>query len=313
MTNTKLYLLILFVVCLFSACKDEKCKDVNNNITDIKEETIKVTKYDINPEWGIEEVVGINGDQLVCQSNNADKFYYVLSTKDFTLQESFGVKGNAANEWIMPHLLLTGEKGKCYVIDNGTRKIHTLVNYKITTQNDSPVNGLINGEKMYKHLLCYEDMSPNEIILRTIDINTGAKIDSLVFADPAKQGMSYKEDFAYCIKDGKLVLGQIHKNNIKILDISDDGKLKPRCNIQGSTEDKAVYYTGVAIGKGTIYMLSQRHRKEGYSSIEEYDFDGKAVRNIKLDFKASKIMFDENNNMLILSGSKDGALRTIKL
>lgn len=303
---------LAIAVALFAACTGEKNPEVNNNIDKVKEESATTTPHKLDPQWGIEDLVGMNGNDLVCKASNAQNFFYVLN-KDFTLAKAFGVKGNAGNEWIMPHLLISEEKGKSYVIDNGTRKMFTLVNYNITSQKDSPVKGLLNGERAYKNLLCYQDMSPDKISLRIKDFGTGADCDSIVFEDPTHQGMSSKDDFVYDIRDGKLVLGKVSKDYIKICNISDNGKLELLCNINGTTKDKTTYYTSVAIANDKVCMLSQRNYEKGYSSIEVYDFDGNAVKNINLGFKASKIIFNPSDNSLIILESKCENIQTLKI
>lgn len=315
MKKNKILLFIVAIVCIFSACSEKKVQDVDNNIASIKEEKATTSQHKINPEWGIEKIIGIKGDQLICQASNAENFYYVLNDKDFSLSESFGVKGNAGNEWIMPHILLSDEPNKCYVIDNGTKKIHTLIDYKITQHKDSPVNGLVNGEKLYKNWLCYEDMSPDKIVLRIIDINNGNQSDSLAFEDPTKQGMSYKEDFAYDVRQGKLVLGQIHKDNIKIFNISDEGKLELACTIKGNTKDNTTYYTSVTIGKDRFYILSQKQNKEGkgVTCLEIYKFDGEPVKNINLGFSAKSMALNTKDNSVILLDNNNGTLKVLKL
>lgn len=314
MKKNKILLFIVTIACMFSACTEKKIQDINNNIANIKEEKATTSQHNINPEWGIEDIVGIKDDQLICQASNAGNFYYVLNDKDFSLSKSFGVRGNAGNEWIMPHLLLSDEPNKSYVIDNGTKKIYTLVGYKIAQHKDSPVNGLVNGEKLYKNWLCYEDISPDKIVLRIIDINNGSQSDSLVFDDPTKQGMSYKEDFAYDVRQGKLVLGQICKDNIKIFNISDEGKLEPSCTIKGNTKDNTTYYTSVAIGEDCFYVLSQRHKKDGkgVTSLEIYNFDGEPIKNINLGFPAKSMALNTKSNTIILLDRNNGTLKVLK-
>lgn len=316
--NLRNFSLSIFTLTImfFTACTEgKKNKDVSNNINEVKAETVTATKYGLNPEWGISELVGIKDGKLVCKTENGENFYYTLNTTDFGKAESFGVKGNAGNEWVMPHLLLSDEKGKCYVIDNGTRKITVLENYKITSQKDSPVKGLVNNEKMYKNLLCYEDMSPDKIILRIKEFNTNVDCDSVVFEDPTHQGMAGDDDFAYDARDSKLVLAKLNKDCIQIYGISDEGKLEAMCNINGKTIKDTHYFTSVAIGDGKIYILSQRHRKgsEGSAYIEVYDFDGKATRNINLGFKASQMVYNAADKSLILLESKGESLQVVKL
>ena len=297
----------------FTACTENKNKDIKNNIQEIKEENITASSHALAPEWGISDIVGIKDGNLICKARNAENFFYILDPTSFILKGSFGVKGNAANEWIMPHLLLPEEKGECYVIDNGTRKMHILKDYKITSKKDAPVNGLVNDAKMFAGFVCYQDISPDRIILRINDISKGVTNDSIVFEDPTHQGMSDKDDFAYDVRNGHLVLGKRKKDDIQIFNISDNGKLDLQHEISGNTKDEKNYYTAVAIGNDIVYLLSQRNRDKKYSNIEVYNFDGKAIKNIKLGFEASKMAYNPDGNTLILLDRNGGTLKTIKL
>lgn len=314
------YMFCLLGSVLCAACSDNKPKSAPNEIGKLKEETKTSSKVMLNPQWGIDGLVGVKDGSLVCKSSHAEFFYYVLDGKDFSLEKSFGVKGNGRNEWVAPCLLLSLEKGISYVLDNGTRKMTTLKNYAVSLVSDSKVDGIANLPQVHGRYLCYSDEKPNRIAFRLNDFTTNEALDSVVFEDSQRQGNSYLDAFVYAIHGETVVLAQNLKDCFEVYQLSSDSRLRHICEVRGvgqTDEDRFVYYSSVALDDSHIYMLSQRHvdvgNQSGYSSIEVYDMDGKALRNIHLDFIASQMVLNPATHSLLLLSALDGNLYVVSV
>ena len=315
-----LVFLLLSSLLVLASCTKEKAAEIANTITSLKTEKCAEQKIELDPQWGIESLAGVKDSDLICKSTSEDHIFYVLSGDRYTLKKTFGVKGNAANEWIAPHLLFAKQKGLCYVLDNGSRKIHTLKDYQMTSKAESPIKGIANLPKLYGDFICYTDETPNKLILRLNNFKTNEPIDSIAFEDNKKKGLAYLEGFVYDMDENVVVIAHCIQDRFEICNLSSKQKLIPSVIVKGSgetDENEYTYYSSAVVYQGKIYLLSQRHvslsKMNGYSSVEVYDFKGKAIKNIALNFIASQMVYNPLDSSMLLLSATDGSLVKAKL
>ena len=314
------FFLLLSSFLLFTSCTREKAAEIDNTITTLKAEKCAEQKIELDSQWGIESLVGVKDGDLICQSTNENHIFYILSGDQYILKNTFGVKGNATNEWIAPHLLLAKQKGLCYVLDNGSRKVHTLKDYTIVTKVESPIKGIANQPKLYGDFICYTDDTPNKLVLRLNRFKANEPIDSVVFEDAEKKGLAYLEEFVYDMDENIVVIAHSIQDRFEIYNLSSKQKFIPSVIVKGqgkTDENEFAYYSSAAIYQGKIYLLSQRHvslsKMNGYSSIEVYDFKGKVIKNIALNFIASQMVYNPLDSSMLLLSATDGSLVKVKL
>lgn len=307
-------------LAVLASCGEQKPEILENTITSVKEEQAKTDSIGIDPMWGIQELAGIKDGGIVLKGNGGTNLYYVLSEKTHALQKAFGKSGSAGNEWIAPVLALSDEPGKMYVIDNGKHKLYTLSHFSVTKDTESPVKGLANSPQVNAGYLYHTDLTPNKISLIVRSLSTGEVADSISFIDPKNKGMAMMDDFVYGVGNGTLVIAHAIKDRFEIYSMSSAGKSSLLYTVQGQgkTDDKEyAYYSSVAFSGEYIYLLSQRHvslsKMSGYSSIEVYTAEGKAVRNIKLDMIAGQMAVSADGKTAWLLSATDGSLRRLQL
>lgn len=321
MSKLRFFYALYLLGCIFlTSCECNKPKSISNDINKIRIENKTADKFVLKSQWNIKSMVGIKDGSLICKSNNNENIYYVLNSQKFSLGKTFGVRGNGKDEWNFPNLLLSQEKGVSYVIDNGKRKITVLRDYSISEIIDSPIKGIVNNPKMYGKYLCYSDENPDKIVFRLNDFKTCEPLDSVEFEDDTHKGCSYLHSFVYDNNDKTVVLAHTLKDSFEIYSISPDSHLQQICEVKGdglADEKKNAYYYSAVIDENKIYLLSQRHvdikSQSGYSSIEVYGLDGKALRNIRLDFIASQMRMNPENHTLLLLSETDGSINVMKL
>lgn len=315
-----LYVVFFWCSLFFTSCNDGSPRSVSNEINKINCENKTSVKVDLNPQWGIDELTGIKDGSLVCKSSQGEYFYYVFNIKDFSLEKSFGVRGNGKDEWGAPCLLLSQERGISYVLDNAKDKMTILKDYSISEVTASPFNGVANQPKLFGKYLCFADEKPNKIVFRLNEFKTNKNLAFVEFEDKQNKGNSYLDAFVYDINDEFVVLAQNLKDCFEVYRLSPDSRLRQVCEVKGdglTDEDKYIYYSSVVINGDNVYLLSQRHvdisNQSGYSSIEVYGLDGKALRNIRLDFIASHMVMNAADHTLYLLSALEGSLHVVKL
>lgn len=312
---------IFIIACslLIASC-GSKPKSVSNEISKIGVEKKTAAKVELNPQWIIEELVGIKDGSLFCKGRLGKHSFYVLDGKNFSLKKSFGVRGNGKDEWGYPYLLLSQEKAINYVLDNGKGKMTVLKDFSISQVKDFPVEDIISLPKVYGKYLCYVDEKPDKIAFCLNELKTNKALDIVEFEDKQHKGNSYLEAFVYDLNSEYVVLAQNLRDCFEVYSLTSDSHLQHICEVKGNgqtDESKYFYYSSVAIDGDRIYLLSQRHvdvgSQSGYSSIEVYDLEGKALRNIRLDFIASQMVLNVKEHTLLLLSALDGSLNIVDL
>jgi len=305
------------VSIMLIGCNRERVS--KNDISSLKSEALPTQKIEVDSLLGIDELVGVKDGNLICKGSNSANFFYVLDPLRHSVKTKFGVKGNARNEWIAPHLLLSDQKNICYVLDNGTKRIYKLNNYSIESDSKFPIAGVANNPKLYADYFCYSDEHPNEIVFRLNNFKDNTPVDSVVKEDAKKEGKAFLNSFSYDLYERNVVLAYQYLDQFEIYQITSKNKLELVCTVQGEgkvDENKNMYFSDVAIAGDKIYLLSQRNvniaKEDGYSSIEVYDLEGKALRNYKLNFIAAQMRLDAASKTLYLLSAMDGAVEKVK-
>lgn len=305
-------------LALFIGCNGKKVS--KNNVADLTCESLTTERIELDSLLGIEELVGVKDGNLICKSSNSGFFFYVLNSNNYSIKAKFGVKGNAGNEWIAPHLLLSNEKNICYVLDNGTRNIYKLYNFQIKEHSRFNINGIANNPKVFANYFCFSDEHPNKIVFRLNSFKDNMPIDSVVIEDSQKEGKAFLNNFAYDLNNDNAVLAYQYKDKFEVYKILSNNKLDLICSVQGNelvNENEIMYFSDATIVGNRIYLLSQRHvdlaQEKGYSSVEVYDLAGKALKNYKLNFIASQMRIDKSNETIYLLSATDGMLEKIRV
>lgn len=80
---------------------------------------------------------------------------------------------------------------------------------------------------------------------------------------------------------------------------------------QAAPKKEKCCYTDVACGERSFFLLSQKNVKSsaqgggGYSEIEEFDYEGNALRRIRLDGLYLKMAYDHQHTLYLLSLDED--------
>lgn len=306
--------------CFLSSCIDRKQK-IDNTIMSVKELPLQSTVVVNEPLWGIEGLVGEKDGNIVCQSSNDSAMFYVLDAKSYSLRKTLGVKGNARNEWIAPHFMFGDDGHVSYVVDNGTTKIHTLKDFRETSQPKPFLKDrdLMNVGQLYHGVVFYVNETPSRIILRLNEFDSNTPIDSVCFEDKTKKGEAYLDEFVYGVNENMLVLAHTLKDKFSVFKLTSDNKLIDVSEVYGkgkTDENEKFYYSSVVFYNHKIYLLSQRYvnikQETGNSHVEVYDSLGHALENYKLNFMASQMVLNSTTKSLLFLAT-DGTIRSISI
>ena len=319
--KTYYFIILLLALSLFTTSCEKTKQEVVNDIAQVKEEPTKSAIVMDSVQWGIEELVGEKYGNIVCRSSADSPVFYILNSKNYALKEKFGAIGKASNEWIAPHFLFGNNAHANYIVDNGTKRIYTLEDFKESSKPRQFIkrNMAMNNLLLHQDKMFYINNLPNKTILYINEFRSNTPIDSIFFEDKTHKGLSYLDEFRYGVDDDVVVIGHALKDIFSIYRLTSNNKLTAICDVIGKgkvDENKYFYYSSVVIRNHKIYLLSQRHvdvaEERGASYIEVYDFAGKALKNYKLSFIASQMIKNSyNNNLLLLAA--DGTIQSVNV
>ena len=260
----------------------------------------------------------IIGDNIITTNATPDSVFSILSCEDLTVKEVFGKKGHSGNEFIAP-LVFCGKEKEILIIDNIDKKIYNYSNGVTSQIGTSTIKDALNELRSISYpIVAYSVITPQKQNLKIVNIATGKDVDSVVFKDKEQKEKASLFDFAWNYNNGKIVIALMHSDLFMVCDINHSGELTQihKYQTDGVFSDNKIYYSDVACGK-EIYLLSQKNvdltNLSGHSSVEIYDYSGKAIKNIDLDFIADKMLLDCSGKKLLFTSTNDEYLHLITI
>lgn len=260
----------------------------------------------------------IIGDDIVAKSSDSDSLYIMISCSELRSKGVFGKLGHGPNEFISPQLF-SGKDNEPMIIDNGNKKIYNYANSEISQIGTLQSKDAVNDIKTLSYpIVAYSTITPNEQCFKIIDITTGKQADSIAFVDNSNKGKSSLYEFAWNRHENKIVIAHMYSDKFIVCETDDRGKLIKKKSFQtdGKFSNEKMYFSDVACGD-YIYLLSQKevdlNNFTGHSDIEIYDYDGKPIKKISLNYISDKMLLDNSNHRLLLTSVSDEYLHSISL
>lgn len=305
--NSHIYIILALMV-IVSCSKSDKNRDneIHKSLdfgttSNLRSETKEVSEVFDVKEWQNNDSV------IICRSSNSDSVFYVLDIADLNVKSSFGVIGEAPNEYVAPHIAGI-DNDTLLVLDNGKQQMLKVLGDSVVSNSKITITSPLNMTKLADNgnilsitldnkVPCIGMMNPN--------LKTTETLLSLGDLDENISNISY-DTFG-----NKTVITTLKTDKIIVFDLDSRTALRITGNQKAST-----YYSDVICGPKSFYLLSQkgynRNTKEGNSVIEEYAYDGSPISCYNLDILASKFIFD-NNRRFILRSPSDDDFHTVEL
>ncbi|NPD91635.1 hypothetical protein [Xylanibacter muris] len=309
------YISVLTVLFMFFSCGSKEKAIGHHKLDDSFLEERKVTSDACGLDIQLEEWL-LTSNALICKTGNPDSLYVCYDRNTLRKVSSFGKRGHGKDEWIYPHLFNVTDD-EVAVIDNGSRKMFVLGEGGISYKRTAPFSDLLNNVKTLRYPVAgYVSTTPRMLSLKIADMETANLLDSICFV--SEDGNSSVYDFSWSCNENKLVLANMYSNMFVVCKLGEKYNIETMDYYETDLKfyDDKVFYTDIACGEN-IYLLSQKkidmENKSGFSEIEIYDYNGKPVMKLSLDFVAGKMLLDERNHRLLLTSVMDGDIHTVKL
>lgn len=262
-------------------------------------------------EWGIDD------SYLFCRSNNTDIFYQFNNQK-FNVIDSFGTIGQGPNEYINPKLVKSNQNN---IIITDLAK-NTLKN--LNTNREYHWNGFcINSPIDISHnIIGYTSLQKSNRIFYTYDLISQKNVDSLNISHGENTSKNIPLNFKVASNGEFTVIVKEFSDDIYIIKLDKNGSFQRIKCLSSQSELSKIkpYYIGVECGEDYFYVLSMKNNIFdnsgdcfGKSTIDIYDYSGKAIEQIMLEFTPRKILLDQNNNRLLALSIVDEHIHIINL
>ncbi len=306
--NTCFKELFIVFVLFISGCDSDIYKDATiiNDIDFVKTDTFTYS--------GIIDVGVLSVDRIMKADN-----YYVISAnsptdiihvydKDFHMIASWGDKGRAANEFVMPQLCGISDS-TITILDNGKKEI-MIFDYAGNLMGKTDTKG-----KLYQQC---KELNPGTFLLEykthhSLSLYSTSNLDKPIFDFP-RYAKVYKDPDVYFgfleVSREKQTIVYVHQYLRSIVLLNYDGTIKKVIKREPSKEDignkgefdtsnSITYYWGVQILKNSfiVYSINKRATEimNDYNQnveFEEYDFDGNPIRKIIINRFISSFCVD---------------------
>lgn len=321
--KAKYYFIILLAGILLWNCKGEEKSGVWDETIEKSTEfpEVKTPATEAHELGAIVSIMEwyVDDSLMVCQSTSTKTCFYRFRMSNWSLVDSLGAQGNGPKEFVFPHLNYKAP-GEFLVIDNGNRKACLIEGDSIIECPQIKVDRLFNSTKLLKNGdLGFVDFTPDNISWKACDLESGTITDSLCIANDEGKKNSNENEFAWDTSASHMVLSFFNKDQFAIASRESNGKLSWKLYSTNApiASKGQCYYAGIICADDCFYVLSQKNvdmkARTGNSEIEVYNYDGKPLQLLKLDFIAKYPLLDSARSRLLLLSPQDDLVHSVSL
>lgn len=271
---------------------------------------------------------------LVVLNRRDNSTVHLFKVPGFKYLGSFGRKGRGPMEFLYPSIIpLSGDNIICGIFDNATGKIYqitkslTMQRIKSGSLEDTPIYS--SRQMIYLHMnnLVYIQSSDKNRLISSTNTNDNTEKDlynlalepklnsyftylGIATANIEKDRMVYAYNYFKVLKFMTLDTKTVKTFNFNLpgFDISTlkvaDGLDLNNLYYWGSIVAQDEYVYVEIINKTADQLQSDKENNIHTTVIEQYDWDGKPIRQIKLD-KEGRFVVDEKNEVIYLVSEYD--------
>lgn len=249
----------------------------------------------------------MNDSILACIGKDTGKVFTIFSVPGLEKRLEFGSIGNGPDNYVSPHLAaICGDTA--VIIDNGRRQLLKIVGDSIAASKALSFQAIVNQPKLKDNenliYLTSEAEGPSIVTHNLIDETEILKLP-LSAIDTDISNISYDTD------GNHIVATSSANDKVLIYDI-DSGK---SVTLTGNG-NADFYYSDIICDDESFYLLSQRNinpeSMEGTSVIENYSYDGTALKQFSLDFIGLRFLHIPQKQQFILTSPMDEAFHITK-
>lgn len=289
-----------------TGAEKEDAFEQTKSLSSVAEEVNAVISID---EWFLDDTL------LICHTSLNGSCFYRFDVRNWQLVDSLGRRGNGKDELIYPHLAIKAP-GEYFVVDNGRRKTYLLCADSIRKSPTADLEQLVSAPKFLGYpWLGYVEEYPDKTVWRLRNIETNIVSDSLCLTNEEKQNRIPLNEICWDASAGQVVLAFLYKEQFAIGHKNPDGK-RSWCLFAGRGQHGQPYYSDIVCQEDCFYLLSQKHvdmeTKSGHTEVEIYDYRGKPLKLLKLDFIAKRMLVDSARNRLLLLSPQDDLIHIVE-
>ncbi|MCC8072189.1 MAG: TolB-like 6-bladed beta-propeller domain-containing protein [Bacteroidales bacterium] len=264
----------------------------------------------------------LDGDTVVVRSNHCGRMYYRFRLEDWTVIDSFGIKGQGPAEMINPFLMVKSHDNYLF-LDTGRKNLLEWIGDSIieTTIPLIPTQ----FEPWLRHFPFYATSvnvggETRHVQINSVDLAT--PMDTLPVAAPLFAGST--QILFNGALDNLIGIAMSNRNEYLIGEIKQGGIEWTVYRGENDSSTPKLYYSAITIGDDKLFLLSQRkvdmksrtvkgELPKGFSEIEVYTLAGNPIMCIELDFLATELLLDKKRDMLYTYSLNDDTVHSFQV
>lgn len=266
-------------------------------------------------EWGIK------GDTLFILSSGQDSIVSLISMENMSLVQSFGSIGQGPDELLHPHLLKS-EQGGMFLGDGMSGRIRRIDKGCLGEIISNPGRPIPMNDAclLGRSHLAYVFYSPRKTQLLIQELSSGSVSDSLSLPMLEPYPKTEVSTLAFKVSsNGQFFVAAYQGvDRFDIVRQSDHHFMDPNVYKGSSpTGENRFFFIDVNCGSDFFAVLSMKGKdvfsEKSFPDIEIYAYDGSPLARLRIDFLASKVLIDDEENRLLLLSANDENLHLIPI